>query len=103
MFVALVTFAFAAALIVLLPGPDTLVMLRSLVRGGRTRGIATAFGILSGLAVWVSAAALGLSALLKASHVGYDVLRIAGAVYLVWLGISSILLRRTRPDSERPD
>lgn len=101
MLVALVTFAFAAALIVLLPGPDTLVMLRSLVRGGRSRGIATALGILSGLAVWVSAAALGLSALLKASHVGYDVLRIAGAVYLIWLGISSILLRRTRPDSER--
>jgi threonine/homoserine/homoserine lactone efflux protein len=46
---------------------------------------------------------LGLSALLKASHVGYDVLRIAGAVYLVWLGISSILLRRTKPDSERPE
>ena len=103
MFVALLTFAFAAALIVLLPGPDTLVMLRSLVRGGRSRGVATALGILSGLAVWVSAAALGLSALLKASHVGYDVLRIAGAVYLIWLGISSILLRRARPDSERPE
>jgi threonine/homoserine/homoserine lactone efflux protein len=98
--IAVITFALAAALIVLLPGPDTLVMLRGLVRGGRTRGIATAAGILAGLAVWVSAAALGLSALLKASHIGYDVLRIAGAVYLIWLGISSLLLRRTRPDSE---
>ena len=103
MLVALLTFAFAAALIVLLPGPDTLVMLRSLVRGGRSRGIATAMGILTGLAVWVSAAALGLSALLKASHLGYDALRIAGAVYLIWLGISSLLLRRTKPDAEQPE
>ena len=88
------TFALAAVLIVLLPGPDTLVMLRSIVRGGRARGVATGAGVLCGLAVWVTAAALGISALLRASHVGYDVLRIAGAVYLIWLGVSSLALRR---------
>lgn len=96
MLVAVSTFALAAALIVLLPGPDTLVMIRGLVRGGRTRGVSTAAGILCGLAVWVSAAALGLSALVQASTVGYDVLRIAGAVYLIWLGVQSLLLRRDR-------
>lgn len=96
MLFALATFAGAAALIVLLPGPDTLVMVRSIVRGGRRRGVATAGGVLTGLAVWVSAAALGISALLRASHVGYDVLRIAGAVYLVWLGVQSLVLRRSR-------
>ncbi|HLY34857.1 MAG TPA: LysE family translocator [Jatrophihabitantaceae bacterium] len=104
MLVAVVTFALAAVLIVLLPGPDTLVMLRSIVRGGRSRGIATACGVLTGLAIWVSGAALGISALLRASHLGYDALRIAGAVYLVWLGVSSLLLRRsaTSPASDRP-
>jgi threonine/homoserine/homoserine lactone efflux protein len=100
MLVAVVTFALAAALIVLLPGPDTLVMLRSIVRGGRSRGLATACGVLCGLATWVSAAALGLSALLRASHLGYDALRVAGAVYLIWLGVSSILLRRARQNGD---
>lgn len=96
MLFALATFAGAAALIVLLPGPDTLVMVRSIVRGGRRRGIATAGGVLTGLAVWVTGAALGISALLRASHVGYDVLRVAGAAYLVWLGVQSLVLRRSR-------
>jgi threonine/homoserine/homoserine lactone efflux protein len=93
MLVAIATFAMAAALIVLLPGPDTLVVIRSIVRGGRSRGVATACGNLLGLAVWVAAAALGLSALLRASHLGYEILRIAGAVYLIWLGVQSLRLR----------
>jgi threonine/homoserine/homoserine lactone efflux protein len=101
MLVALAAFSLAAALIILLPGPDTLVMIRSIVRGGRSRGVSTAFGNLLGLAVWVSAAALGLSALLRASHVGYDVLRIAGAAYLIWLGVQSIRLRRTPAGSDQ--
>jgi threonine/homoserine/homoserine lactone efflux protein len=87
--VAVCAFALAAAIIVLLPGPDTLVVVRSIVRGGRSRGVATAIGNLVGLAVWVAAAALGLSALLRASRVGYDVLRFAGAAYLLWLGIAA--------------
>jgi threonine/homoserine/homoserine lactone efflux protein len=101
MLVALAAFSLAAALIILLPGPDTLVMIRSIVRGGRSRGVSTACGNLLGLAVWVSAAALGLSALLRASHLGYDVLRIAGAGYLIWLGVQSIRLRRTPTDDRR--
>ena len=103
MLVAVVTFALAAALIVLLPGPDTLVMIRSLVRGGRRRGVETALGVLTGLTVWVFAASLGLSALLRASKVGYDVLRIAGAAYLIWLGVTSRVLRRSRlGDADAP-
>jgi threonine/homoserine/homoserine lactone efflux protein len=90
---AIATFSVAAALIVLLPGPDTLVVVRSLVRGGVRAGISTAAGNLVGLAVWVSGAVLGLSALLRASHVGYDVLRYAGAAYLLWLGVQSLRLR----------
>ena len=89
MLVAVATFTLAAVLIVLLPGPDTLVVVRNIVRGGRRAGILTALGNLCGLALWVSGAALGLSALLRASHVGYEVLRVAGAAYLVWLGISA--------------
>ena len=90
MLVALITFALAAALIVLLPGPDTLVVLRSLLRGGRRSGLATSCGILVGLTVWVGVAALGLAAVLRASTVAYDVLKVVGACYLVWLGVQSL-------------
>ena len=91
---ALVTFTFAATLIVLLPGPDTLVVLRNLLRHGRRRAGLTVVGVLCGLAVWVCAAALGLSALLRASHDAYTVLRLAGAAYLVYLGVQSLRARR---------
>jgi threonine/homoserine/homoserine lactone efflux protein len=98
MLVALGAFAIAATLIVLLPGPDTLVVVRGLLRGGRARGLSTTLGVLCGLVVWVSAASLGLSAVLKASKIGYDVLRIAGATYLIWLGISSLRTRSAEPE-----
>ena len=90
MLVTFVSFTVAAVLLVLLPGPDSLVVVRGLVRGGRRGGALTAAGVLCGLVVWVAAAALGLSALLRASEVGYDALKIAGACYLIWLGARSL-------------
>ena len=96
MLVALVSFTLASVLIVLLPGPDSLVVVRGLVRGGRRGGALTAAGVLCGLGVWVSATALGIAALLRASEVGYDVLKVVGACYLLWLGFRSLTsLRRT--------
>ncbi|MBN9619022.1 MAG: LysE family translocator [Actinobacteria bacterium] len=103
MLVAIATFTVAAVLIVLLPGPDTLVTIRSIVRGGRPRGLACAGGILVGLTIWISAAALGLAALLKASEVGYTVLRIVGAAYLVWLGVQSLRAMRRGTAAVAPD
>jgi threonine/homoserine/homoserine lactone efflux protein len=91
---SLLSFTVASVLIVLLPGPDTLVVVRGLVRGGRRGGSATAAGVLAGLVVWVAATALGLSALLRASELGYDALKIAGACYLVWIGVRSLLAVR---------
>jgi threonine/homoserine/homoserine lactone efflux protein len=102
MLVAVTTFAAAATLVILFPGPDTLVVLRSVVRGGRSRGAATAAGILTGLTVWIVAAALGLAAVLRASEVAYNALRIAGACYLLWLGVHSLraVVRKT-PEGEK--
>jgi RhtB (resistance to homoserine/threonine) family protein len=94
MLTALVTFTLAATLIVLLPGPDTLVVVRNLIRGGRRTATLTVLGVLSGLAIWVVTAALGLAALLRASRDGYTALRLVGAVYLIWLGVNSF---RARP------
>jgi len=94
--VPLLSFTAASVLIVLLPGPDSLVVVRGLVRGARRGGVLTAAGVLCGLLVWVTATALGVSALLRASEVGYDVLKIVGACYLTWLGVRSLLsVRRT--------
>jgi threonine/homoserine/homoserine lactone efflux protein len=100
MLVALATFAAAAALIVLLPGPDTLVVLRALLRDGRGRAVQAVAGVLCGLAAWVCAAVLGLSALLRASHAGYVGLKIAGAGYLIWLGVQSLRMRRMAEHTE---
>lgn len=84
-------FAFVpvATLLIIAPGPDSLLVLRNAARGGRRAGYLTAAGTLSGLAVWAVAAALGVSALLTASRTGYDILRVAGAVYLIWLGLTA--------------
>src|SRR6476620_9008797 len=89
MLAALLGFAAASVLIVLLPGPDTLVVVRNLLRGGRRRAASTVVGVLSGLVLWVLAASLGLSAVLRASHTGYDVLRYVGGAYLIYVCIQS--------------
>ena len=100
MLLAIGTFSLAAVLIILLPGPDTLVTIRNIVRGGRAAGAATAAGIMVGLAIWVGVAALGLAAVLRASEVAYGVLRVAGAGYLVYLGVQS--LRSIRRPADVP-
>jgi RhtB (resistance to homoserine/threonine) family protein len=99
---ALLGFALAATLVILAPGPDFMLVMRNTVRGGRRAGWVTACGTLSGLTVWALAAALGLSALLRVSHVAYDVLRFCGAAYLIWLGVTSLIsFRRKRTDRAR--
>lgn len=93
MVIAAFGFAAAAALIVLLPGPDTLVVLRALFRDGESTARRTVCGVLTGLSIWAGCAVLGLSALLRASHDGYLALRLAGAVYLCVLGIQAFRSR----------
>jgi threonine/homoserine/homoserine lactone efflux protein len=91
--VTFLTFGLAALLIVLLPGPDTLVVIRSLMRGGRGSGVKTAAGVCTGLCLWIVVATVGLSAALRASRDGYLALRVAGAVYLCVLGIQALRSR----------
>jgi threonine/homoserine/homoserine lactone efflux protein len=94
-------FALTATLLIMAPGPDSVLIIRNTVRGGRRAGWITACGTLSGLLIWATAAALGLSVLVTASRVGYAILRLAGAGYLAWLGLTSLrLIRRgTGPGS----
>ena len=85
-----VAFAGVAAVIVVVPGPDMALVLRNGVTYGRHAAVATALGINAGLLVWALAAALGIAAVLHASGTAFTVLKLAGAVYLVWLGVRAL-------------
>lgn len=87
---SLASFTLASTLLVLLPGPDSLVVMRGLARGGRAGGVRTSLGVMTGLLVWVLAAVLGLSAILQMSEIGYEVLKIVGGCYLVVLGVQTL-------------
>jgi threonine/homoserine/homoserine lactone efflux protein len=83
---ALLGFAAVAGVLTIIPGLDTALVLRTALIQGRGRAFATALGTLTGALVWGAGAAAGVSALLTASTIGYSIVRIAGAAYLVWLG-----------------
>lgn len=87
---AVLSFALLGALLTVTPGLDTALVLRSAVTMGRVPAFATAFGINTGALIWGAAAAVGVSALLTASATAYLILRIAGAAYMLYLGIRMI-------------
>ncbi len=76
---SVLTFALLAGALTVTPGLDTALVLRAALTRGRREATATAAGIVTGLFVWGAAAAVGVSALLTASDVAFDVLRDAGA------------------------
>ncbi|TYK46000.1 LysE family translocator [Actinomadura decatromicini] len=86
MLTACLAFAGVAALLTVTPGVDTMLVLRTTVTGGRRTGHLAAAGVVSGLVCWALASAAGLTAVLAASRIAFDVLRVAGACYLLWLG-----------------
>lgn len=67
-----------------------MLVLRASVAGGRRAGLVSAAGITTGCLAWGLAAAAGVTGLLAASHVAYDTVRIAGAIYLAWLGAQAL-------------
>ncbi len=78
-------FLAAAWVLILTPGPDMLFVIGQTLAGGARRGWAAMFGIVSGAMVHIALAASGVAALIAASPALFDVLRIAGAAYLLWL------------------
>ena len=93
----MMTFAIAALLLIMLPGPDQALITRNALVGGRRGGLLTMFGGVLGLTVHAGSAALGLSALLLASATAFTVLKIVGAVYLLWLAAQMLWsARRSR-------
>lgn len=101
---SVIAFAGAAALIAMAPGPSTIVIMRASMRSGRRAGLAAVLGNETGVLAWGVAAAVGLSALLAASRLAYDGLRIVGAVVLVWFGARALWqARRGVPQEDDPD
>ena len=94
----LALFMLAALALNLTPGPDMLYVTARSVGDGRRAGMVAALGIGAGTLVHITALALGLAALLAAVPLAYDVLRIAGAVYLLVIGVQ--LLWRPRRAGE---
>ncbi len=79
-----------AFLLVITPGPDTMLVLRNVMLRGRFAGIATALGACCGLFVHATLSVCGLSAILLYSSTAFAVLKILGACYLVYLGARSL-------------
>jgi threonine/homoserine/homoserine lactone efflux protein len=100
---AVVTFALVALALTLTPGLDSALVLRSALTKGRREAVATGAGIIAGLFVWGAAAAVGVSALLTASRLAYDVLRFAGAAYLVWFGLRLLVRAGRGTVDDAPD
>jgi threonine/homoserine/homoserine lactone efflux protein len=80
-------FAIAAGLLTLTPGIDTALVLRTAAVEGAVQARLALAGICAGLFIWGSATSLGLTALIAISAVAYNVIRFAGALYLVYLGV----------------
>ncbi len=80
----------ALAVVYLLPGPDMILLLQTGARQGKGAALATAVGLAIARGCHVALAALGLAALFKAAPWTFDVVRLAGAAYLLWLGIQCL-------------
>jgi threonine/homoserine/homoserine lactone efflux protein len=85
--------------VIVTPGPDTALTIRNTLLGGRPGGVATAFGVVTGQAVWALATSAGIAALLVASEPAFAAVKLLGAAYLVFLGTQAIVgaFRSGRP------
>jgi threonine/homoserine/homoserine lactone efflux protein len=94
----LIPFLLVVAVLTVTPGPDMALVLRNGVRGGVRLAWWTGLGCCAGIAVHATAAVVGLSALLTASATAYAVVKLVGAAYLVYLGLSALWHTRHRPE-----
>ncbi len=93
-------FTLAALGLLLIPGPAVLYIVTRSVSQGRRAGLVSVGGIELGSLTHALAAALGLSALLLASALAFDIVKYVGAAYLIYLGMRTILTRNDHPQAE---
>ena len=86
----LLSFLAVAAVAMLVPGPDTFVVLRTALADGRRAGTWAAAGSAAGNVVWGAASAVGVAGLLAASGTAFAALKLVGAAYLVFVGVQAL-------------
>jgi threonine/homoserine/homoserine lactone efflux protein len=94
----MMTFAIAALVLIMLPGPDQALITRNAVLLGRHAGVRTMFGGATGLTLHAVGAALGVSAVLAASATAFTAVKLAGMAYLVYLGVRLLRSRANGDD-----
>ena len=90
MFVHFEAFLAISLLLAVTPGPDTTLVTRNALVGGRRAGAFTILGVSLGLLTWTLAAGVGVAALLRASGPAFAAIKLAGAAYLVFLGAQAL-------------
>src|SRR5919108_3389032 len=98
----LLPFLVGSVLVTMIPGADMALVTRQVLVGGTPLAQKTVFGNLAGLLVHGVALAAGLSALLVASATAYTVVKLAGAAYLLYLGVQALLAARRPPAAAPP-
>ena len=96
-------FAVMSLILTVTPGPDSLLVLRSSLLGGRRTGARVAGGATAGSLAWGLCSAAGLTAILAASAQIYRAVQLAGACYLVFLGIRGLRATDGHTSSSRPE
>ena len=79
-----------SAIVIVTPGQDTALTIRNTLFGGRRSGILAAAGVSTGQAIWALATSAGIAAVLRASAPAFEAVKLAGAAYLIWLGLQTI-------------
>jgi threonine/homoserine/homoserine lactone efflux protein len=100
----MIAFVGISIVVIVTPGQDTALTIRNALLGGRRAGVATAFGVSTGQAVWALATSIGLAALIVAFEPAFVALKLVGAAFLVYLGAQALLSAiRGRPAEHRSD
>jgi len=94
-------FLAAALVLAICPGPGVMYVLARTLSGGHREGISSCLGTFVGGLAHVLAAALGISAILATSAAAFTLLKYAGAIYLIWIGIRIIQTRHASLDDTR--
>ena len=77
--------------VIVTPGQDTALTIRNTLLGGRRNGLLTAFGVSAGQATWALATSAGIAAVLQKSEPAFVAVKLAGAAYLVFLGVQTLV------------
>jgi threonine/homoserine/homoserine lactone efflux protein len=93
-----------ALVLIVTPGPDTALIIRNALRAGARSASLSAVGVGVGSAAWAAASVIGVAALLETSDVAFTVFKLAGAAYLVYLGVGTLTgtFRPVRADATGP-